>query len=111
VSNAGDHETLLDWEISDYPEWGVWTFTPESGIGLSPEDGSVTIEVSVVAPDDKKTEFSGSVIIRNTDDPSDDCEISVSLITAKNKLPYLFWQFMQRLIDRFPFLEIIIDLT
>ena len=93
-----------------YASWGTWTFTPESGIGLTPEDGSVTIEVTVEAPDEKNQEFSGSVIVENTADPSDDCEISVSLITPKNKLTYLFWQFMQRLIDRFPFLETFIDL-
>jgi hypothetical protein len=110
VSNAGDPETLLDWEISDYPGWGTWTFTPDSGIGLSPEDGSVTIEVTVEAPDDKKSEFSGSVIIENTEDSWDDCEISVSLTTPKDKLTYLFLQFIQRLIDRFPILEKFIDL-
>jgi PKD repeat protein len=110
VSNVGDPETLLNWEISEYPEWGSWTFTPESGIDLTPEDGSVTIEVTVAAPDEKDTEFSGSVIIENTDDSSDNCEISVSLVTPKYKLTYLFWQFMQHLIDRFPFLESFIDL-
>jgi len=110
VSNTGDPETLLNWEISEYPEWGTWTFTPESGIGLTPEDGSVTIEVTVEVPDEKNQEFSGSVIVKNSVDPSDNCEISVSLITPKNKMTYLFWQFMLRLIDRFPFLETFIDL-
>jgi len=31
VINVGEPDSLLDWEIENYPDWGTWTFNPESG--------------------------------------------------------------------------------
>ena len=61
VENVGENESLLDWEIKSYPEWGTWTFNPENGTDLTPEDGAVTISVSVEAPGDSETEFTGEI--------------------------------------------------
>ena len=52
VENIGEPLSELDWEVESYPDWGTWTFDPDGGEDLTPEDGSVTIEVEVVAPDD-----------------------------------------------------------
>jgi hypothetical protein len=41
---------MLDWKVESYPNWGTWTFSPESGDGLKPEYVPNTISVSVVAP-------------------------------------------------------------
>ncbi len=57
VENVGTPGSLLDWEITSYPDWGTWTFTPSSGTSLTPEQGPVTINVSIVAPEKKNREY------------------------------------------------------
>jgi hypothetical protein len=58
VENIGEAGSELNWEIDDNPDWGTWTFTPESGTGLLP-GAPVTINVEVVAPDEPEMEFTG----------------------------------------------------
>jgi hypothetical protein len=105
VSNIGDPTSALDWEITDEPDWGTWTITPSSGTDLTPEASPKTIEVSVIAPDDQETEFTGEIKIVNSEDSSDTCTISVSLTTPKNKQFSFAQIFLQRLFERFPLLE------
>ena len=81
VLNIGDAGSLLDWEIESCPSWGVWTFVPSSGTGLTPEMGPIIITVEIVVPDIPCTTFNGDVIIININDPSDFCTIPVSLNT------------------------------
>ena len=101
VANGGDPGSELDWEVSEYPEWGTdWTFKPASGTGLTPEAGSVVVEVSFVAPSESKTDFDGDVKVINSDDPSDFCKIDVFLSTPRSRAvnyPLLF-----RIFERFP---------
>jgi len=85
VENVGDPESELNWEITSFPNWGDWTFTPENGSGLTPEDGSFIVNVSVTVPNNPDTEFFGDIKIVNSDDPSDFCEINIYLKTPKNK--------------------------
>jgi hypothetical protein len=84
VLNVGDDFSLLDWEIESYPDWGTWTFEPDSGTDLSPEEGKTTVELSVIAPDEPNKQFNGSIKIVNIDDTSDYEIISVSLATPKS---------------------------
>jgi len=100
VENVGDPGSLLDWEIQSYPDWGTWTFTPESGADLTPEDGAITVDVEVVAPDEPETEFEGEVKIVNSDDPADFCIVEVALATPVNQEPTgLFgWVFLRGLV-------------
>jgi len=111
VENIGDPASELDWEIESYPDWGTWTFTPLNGDDLTPEDGAITVEVSVVAPDNKNKEFIGGVKIVNKEASGDCYYIQVSLATPriKNTDPLLF-QFLERLFQRFPLLECLLDL-
>jgi hypothetical protein len=96
---------MLDWEITDWPDWGsgsTWTFTPQDGVNLTPEDGALTILVEVVAPDEKNSEFEGEILVINSNNPDDYEIISVTLATPKNKPfihnnPLLSWLF-----ERFP---------
>ena len=81
VENIGDPTSLLDWEIESYPEWGIWTFSPNGDTGLTPEDGAITVTVEVVAPDEQGTEFTGEVTLINSNDPSDSCTIDAALAT------------------------------
>jgi len=85
VENIGDEGSLLNWEIDEHPDWGTWTFTPDSGTGLTPEDGAVTIEVEVVAPDEPETEITGEVKIVNMENTSDFCIIDIALVINKQK--------------------------
>ena len=101
VKNIGDLESLLDWEIESKPEWGIWTFTPEEGYDLVPEYGLYTVEVSVVAPDEPNSEFTGEVKIVNKDDSSDYCTIDVSLATPR---------LVSHQINMHPLLQRILDL-
>jgi len=101
VMNIGDPSSLLNWEITDWPTWGNWTFTPLDGTGLKPGDGPFTVQVEVVAPEEQNQDFSGTVKIVNKDDTTDTCRISVSLATPRshqvNNFPLL-----QRILELFP---------
>lgn len=106
VTNCGEAESYLNWAVSEYPDWGTgWEFTPESGTGLTPEEGSIEVYVEFIAPPDKGAEFSGVIKVENTDDPSDFCEIPVSITTPRNKIQNNKSLFLERVLDRFPMLE------
>ncbi|MBW1820792.1 MAG: FG-GAP repeat protein [Deltaproteobacteria bacterium] len=101
VQNIGAAGTELDWEIESNPDWGTWTFTPDSGTGLTPEDGLFEIEVSIVAPENKNEEFTGEIIIVNSDDPSDTCNIDVTIITPVTHRSAIL-QFLDRISEISP---------
>ncbi len=110
VSNIGQPGSLLDWEVSSKPVWGNWTFVPASGIGLL-AGSSVTISVSVVAPNQKNTPFTGTVEVRNQNNHADNCTIPVSLTTPRSKLSIdpLFINLLQRFFSQFPVLHWILN--
>jgi len=86
IRNIGDSHSLLNWEIVSFPEWGNWTFTPSSGFDLEPEDGELTISVTVEVPDDENQAFSGEIVVANSQDETDTAVIPVSLSTEKAKV-------------------------
>ena len=102
IKNNGSSGSLIDWEIISWPDWGTWTFTPDSGDDLTPGDGEKTIEVSVIVPNEKNKNFAGYVKVVNTEESSNYCLIHISLTTPKNLIinystirflqqhPYLF---------------------
>lgn len=105
IRNIGEPESLLDWKITGYPDWGEWNFTQSSGEDLTPEDGAYTIGVIVVVPEKYNTVFTGTIILVNTENTSDYCTIDVTLATPKNK-PFLFdYPLLSWLIERFPLLQ------
>ena len=112
VSNIGEDGSELDWEVTEWPDWGDWTFTPPSGTGLTPEDDPVTVEVEVIAPDDPDTEFIGKVKVTNSDDPSEYCEIDVYLQTKKSRNRAVnspFLNFLQLHPNLFPILQLLLQ--
>ena len=112
ISNIGDTGTKLNWKIESYPDWGTWTFIPSSGDGLTPDEGQVTVEVSVVAPEEKNLEFAGEIKVVSKDDSNDYSIIPVSLTTPKNKL-YInspFLTFLENHPHLFPLLRQILGL-
>ncbi|HWR28156.1 MAG TPA: C10 family peptidase [Candidatus Thermoplasmatota archaeon] len=101
IENVGAAFTNLSWEVTEWPDWGTWTLTPSEGDHLTPEDGPVTINVSVVAPLKRNIEFSGQIKIVNSENSSDFDTIPVTLAT-----PYQFHltilDILQTLLERYP---------
>ncbi len=84
VKNIGEPNSELDWDIIEWPTWGNWTFQPSRGTTLTPEDGSIIIQVSVVAPSEKNMAFNGTVKVVNMYNTNDYAEIQVFLKTPMN---------------------------
>ena len=85
IINDGVPGSLLDWEITEKPAWGIWTISPEMGKNLTPEASPFTIDLAVIAPDDPKTEFMGEIKVVNSNDPSDYCIVPIYLKTPVNR--------------------------
>ena len=97
IRNIGNSSSQLKWRITDHSSWGTtWLFTPFYGENLSPADGQVTVQVSVIAPDEKDTKFEGYIRVENMDNLNDFEEIPVSLTTP------LSIQFLVVIFQRFP---------
>ena len=113
VENGGDSGSELNWEVSEFPEWGSdWVCTPASGTGLTPEDGPVTVEVTFNAPPDAETEFTGDIKVINSDNPADLCRIDVYVLTPRNRavnFPF-FYRIFERFPNAFPILKQILGL-
>ncbi len=85
VQNIGQNSSLLSWEIKTSSiSWGTWSFSPQTGENLTPEDGFVTVQVSVVAPTGTNKEFTGYVRVENKENAADFDVISVNLKTPRN---------------------------
>ena len=82
VSNIGEADSNLDWEITEWPTWGEWSFTPANGNNLKPEAGPTTVTVTVVAPNEENQLFTGELKVENIENTSDFCIIPVSLDTG-----------------------------
>lgn len=98
IENIGAPESILCWEILEYPEWGTWTFNPIAGENLKPGDEKRIVEVEVIIPDEKNIEFDGIIKIINKNSNSDYSTIPVSLSTPKNMILYqmpIFTRFLK----------------
>jgi hypothetical protein len=112
VRNIGDKSSLLNWKIdTSSVMWGECVYTPTSGVNLSVVDGQVTVQVSVIAPDGKNSDFEGFqrvenkgnsndfegfIRVENIDNPNDFEEIPIRLTTPRST------QFLELLFQRFP---------
>ena len=98
LGNTGEEGSVLHWEIESYPTWGTWVFSEESGYI---KDGIWdSIQVFITAPNETKTEYTGTIRIVNVDDPSDTCVIEVTIETPRTK--NLFQNILNFLLERFP---------
>jgi hypothetical protein len=88
VKNIGAAGSLLNWTIESFPNWGTWSFNPDSGNNLTPEDGAATVQVSIVTPPNQNTIFEGYVKIVNQDNPKDSDVIPIYVKTPKIKSIY-----------------------
>jgi len=104
LQNIGGPNSTLNWTIdASSITWGTWTFIPESGENLAPDDGQVTVHVSVVAPDEGNSKFDGYLRVENRDDSSDYELIPVYLKTPVNTytIPMMVHQFFMKWIHLF----------
>ena len=90
VENIGTPLSNLDWEISNWPYWGVWTFNPKNGSNLKPEDGLEIVSFSFRAPNVSNSRYDGQITITNIENESNYCTIETSLITPKISNNYIF---------------------
>jgi hypothetical protein len=101
IKNIGDPESNLFWEITETPDWGDWSFSPSEGSNLQPEDGEYTIDVIVVAPEEKEQNFTGKIKVVNKYDSMDYIDIPVYLVTTKSKGLSSFQLFI-RILEQYP---------
>jgi hypothetical protein len=72
IANVGVSGSLLNWSVNTSTlTWGTWSYMPQSGENLTPEEGSLTVQVSVVAPNASKSDFEGYVRVENLNNPLD----------------------------------------
>ena len=113
VENIGDTRSLLNWTVNtSLLSWGTWTFTPPQGENLTPEDGRVFVNVSVVVPNEKNKNFQGYIRVENVQNPNDFSVIPVTLKTpATNNLPHagLFYQWFEHFVQCHPLFEKVWD--
>ncbi len=87
VENVGESGSKLDWKVDSYPNWGSsWSFIPSSGNDLEPNDESVTVDVSFVAPSGNYEVFEGKIKVINKETPSDYDEIPIVITTPISKI-------------------------
>jgi hypothetical protein len=101
VENVGIAFSNLSWKITENPDWGTWTFTPSEGDNLTPEDGPITINVTVIAPLKRNSEFTGQIKVVNSENSSDFDTIPVSLATPY-EVHLTILELLQNLIEQFP---------
>jgi len=103
ISNSGAPGSFLNWEITEYPDWGAWTFDPGYGVDLTPEDGGKEVQITLIAPEEKNQEHSGNIRIINSYKPDDFCDIDILLSTPKNhETPYKLLLFQKDILKRYP---------
>jgi hypothetical protein len=111
VQNIGDSDSLLNWEVTSFPNWGTWSFNPESGKFLSPNDGNITVNVSVIAPDKKNRKFDGTLRIENQKNSKDYEIIQIYLDTPRSSEFKLFLDnFLFRYLESFPILKRVFEI-
>ena len=109
ISNCGDNGSLLNWEVGSHPKWddAEIYINPWRGYDLQ-EGDSITITINVTAPTKKNGEYNGTIKMINSDDPTNFCEIPVSLTTPRTRASSYHWY--EWLFERFPLLERLLGL-
>ncbi len=113
VQNIGDNDSLLNWTIDTSSlSWGTWSFSPESGTGLTPEEGSITILATVVVPQEPDSDFEGFIRVENINDSTDYDIISVTLSTPVKIIPpwiVFLQQFLSDMLQNHPLIHAFVD--
>ena len=105
VKNVGEPLSSLDWKIAKYPSWGKWSFEPDSMENMKAGKSTI-VKVTVIAPEQKNTSFTGEIKIVNKENYSDFATIPISLTTSKDYLPIS--DLIYNLLYQFPILKYIL---
>ncbi len=111
VQNIGSSGSRLNWTTNTSSlTWGTWSCQPAHEKNLLPTVGSLTVNVTVTAPDQAHGRFEGYLRVENTQDPTDFELIPVTLKTPviTQHFPFL-WQLLHQILQRHPLLEKIAD--
>jgi len=111
VQNIGGASSKLNWIINTSSiDWGIWTFNPASAVNQTPDEGPVTVQISVIAPNEEDTVFEGYIIVENQDDPKDFDVIPVYLNTPKKRIFNIsFLDFLKDNPNIFPIIHFLIQ--
>lgn len=111
VENIGDPDSKLAWEIDSYPEWGIWTFIPNSGVDLLPGD-SQTVDIELIAPNEQYQQYNGTITVINKENSSDFHTFEFTLTTSRNKIlaDFFILNLLKKIISQFPVLQQILNL-
>lgn len=105
VKNIGDPNSTLNWEITNWPDWGTWLFNPFSGINLA-KDNWTNVTITCITTNQPNQHFNGTIEVSNNDNLSDFCRISVVLTTPRIKTQDIFIiKFLQQYSNLFPILK------
>jgi hypothetical protein len=112
VKNVGEAASELYWKITEYPEWGTWTITPDQGSSLKPEDQGIEVQVTVVVPTEGGTTYTGDVKVINLNDNNDFQNVPVNLKVPRTNNRQLFdlIDLIEDILHRFPLLERILTI-
>lgn len=88
VENIGETGSLLDWEVTEWPNFGTnWTFNPSNGEDLTPEDDPITVNVTFTAPTPENPEYYGGIIkVGAVGNPDDSDTVVVNINVRKNRV-------------------------
>lgn len=110
IQNNGETGSELSWEIESFPDWGTWSFSQEQGTALTPEDGKITINVSITIPSEKAKTFTGGIKIINSNSPNDFEVIPLSVTTQKTKQGSIMIYWMNLFAENYPiFLKFLVE--
>ena len=101
IENIGEPKSCLNWGVQSWPEWGTFSFDPIYGYNLTPENGSITINVTVSVPLEKNSEYTGNVTMVNSENSSDYDTIPIYLTTPYN-IHWTIVEILHVLMERFP---------
>jgi C1A family cysteine protease len=107
IKNIGESLSGLSWEIEEYPDWGIWSFSPESGDYLKPESDGLSIGFAVITPLEKNQNFSGQIKVINKENNNDYGYVEVSMTTIST---IKHNELMIKILSRFENIDIINDL-
>jgi hypothetical protein len=79
IENRGDNNSVVDWKIVEWPEWGTWTFAPLEGGPLTPDDKPISVNFTIIAPEKKNRDLTGYIKVVNTKNVEDYFILPVSM--------------------------------
>jgi hypothetical protein len=110
VCNDGEPVSFLNWEVdtTNVPTWGTWKFIPEFGTDvLHPNCEVIDVECTITS---EEGDYSGTITVINSDDPSDTCSVTVSANVIVPRARTVHSPLFMNLLQQFPALYLIIKI-